>query len=262
MKTNETYHNKKEADIVLVIEDDADVNDYICQILEPIFEVSSFYNADSALNAVFEISPDLIISDVMMEGMSGFDLCKALKSDQRTSHIPIILLTALTGAKHQIAGVEGEADVYLTKPFNSELLLAHANNQINIRKKLRTKYIKQIYLEPNNIEIESQDERFITEIIKVIESHIDDTDFHTDELVKAMHMSRSTFYRKLKALTGLSGTEFVRNIRLKYASTLLNKGNYTVNEAAYESGFGDVKYFRKCFQEFFGTNPSDFKKLE
>ncbi len=248
-----------ELPIVLVVEDDPDVNSYICDILMGSYKVYSAFDGREGLEKAFEIIPDIIISDIMMPEPDGIELCRLVKSDTRTSHIPVILLTALNDSVHHLKGVGEGADVYISKPFDSQLLSAHVHNLISMRQKLREMYIKKVYLEPVHLEVTSHDERFLSEVIKKIEENISNPDFHNDELVYSMNMSRSTFYRKLKGVTGISGTELIRNIRLKYASRLLQKATYTVNEAAYESGFNDVKYFRKCFQAFFGTNPSEFK---
>jgi len=252
-------HTAEEMPIVLIIEDDPDVNEYVSGILEDAYKVYSAFNGRQGLEKAFELIPDIVISDIMMPEINGIELCRQLKSDPRTSHIPVILLTALTDSVHQIKGIGEGADVYLSKPFNSQLLLAHVHNLIGMRQKLREMYIKKVYLEPVHLEVTSHEERFLGEVVKKIEENISNPDFHNDELVYAMNMSRSTFYRKLKGVTGVSGTELIRNIRLKYASRLLQKGTCTVNEAAYESGFNDIKYFRKCFQQFFGVNPSEYK---
>ncbi len=245
--------------IILVVEDDADVNDYVCEILAAEYTVVSSANGKDGLEKAFELVPDIIVSDVMMPEMDGIELCRMVKSDPRTSHIPVILLTALTDTTHHIKGIREGADVYLPKPFNSQLLLVHVHNLISTRQKLKVIYAKKIFLEPLNLEVSSSDESFLASVIKHIEENIGNPDFHNDELAYAMNMSRSTFYRKLKAVAGFSGTEFIRSIRLKYASKLLSKGGHTVNEAAYEAGFNDIKYFRKCFNDQFGVNPSEYK---
>lgn len=252
--------NKIELPIILVVEDDADVQNYVCDILSPNYHVITAKNGREGLEKALELIPDIIVSDVMMPEMSGIELCSKAKSDQRTSHIPIILLTALTDIAHQVQGIREGADVYLPKPFNSQLLLVHIHNLLKSRQSLRELYSQKVYLELNNQEITSFEEKFLNNAMGIIEANISNEDFNTDELASLMYLSKSTFYRKLKAVTGISGAEFIRSARLKFAAKLLLSGNYNVLEAAEESGFKDVKYFRKCFQEQFGVNPSDYRK--
>jgi signal transduction histidine kinase/ligand-binding sensor domain-containing protein/DNA-binding response OmpR family regulator len=257
---NEIADNKIELPIILVVEDDADVQNYICDILSPNYHVITADNGRKGLEKAVELIPDIIVSDVMMPEMSGIELCSKAKSDQRTSHIPIILLTALTDIAHQVQGIREGADVYLPKPFNSQLLLVHIHNLLKSRQNLRELYSQKVYLDLNNQEITSFEEKFLNNAMGIVEANISNEDFSTDELASLMFLSKSTFYRKLKAVTGISGAEFIRSARLKFAAKLLLSGNYNVVEAAEEAGFRDVKYFRKCFQEQFGVNPSDYRK--
>jgi signal transduction histidine kinase/ligand-binding sensor domain-containing protein/DNA-binding response OmpR family regulator len=257
---NEVADNKIELPIILVVEDDADVQNYVCDILSPNYHVITANNGREGLDKAVELIPDIIVSDVMMPEMSGIELCSKAKSDQRTSHIPIILLTALTDITHQVQGIREGADVYLPKPFNSQLLLVHIHNLLKSRQNLRELYSQKVYLELNNQEITSFEEKFLNNAMGIIEANISNEEFNTDELASLMYLSKSTFYRKLKAVTGISGAEFIRSARLKFAAKLLLSGNYSVVEAAEEAGFKDVKYFRKCFQEQFGVNPSDYRK--
>lgn len=152
------------------------------------------------------------------------------------------------------------ADVYLPKPFNSQLLLVHIHNLINSRNKLKELYAKRVFLGSSNFEIKSFEEEFLFKLMKLVEDNISNNNFNNDELANLMFMSRSTFYRKLKAVTGMSGNEFIRTARLNYAAKLLESGNYAVTEAAFEAGFNDIKYFRKRFQEQFVVSPSERKK--
>ncbi len=257
---NEITDNKIELPIILVVEDDPDVQNYICDILSPNYHIVTAKNGKEGLEKALELIPDIIVSDVMMPEMSGIELCSKAKSDQRTSHIPIILLTALTDIAHQVQGIREGADVYLPKPFNSQLLLVHIHNLLKSRQNLRELYSQKVYLELNNQEITSFEEKFLNNAMGIVEANISNEDFNTDELASLMYLSKSTFYRKLKAVTGISGAEFIRSARLKFAAKLLLSGNYNVIEAAEESGFRDIKYFRKCFQEQFGVNPSDYRK--
>jgi len=233
---------------------------YVYEILSPSFKVVTATNGKEGIERAFEYIPDLIISDVMMPEINGMELCKTLKSNKDTSHIPIILLTALSDMEHHVQGIREGADVYLPKPFNSQLLLVHVQNLINSRNILKELYAKKIFLGSGNFEIKTFEEEFLSKLMKLVDENISHNNFNNDDLASLMFMSRSTFYRKLKAVTGMSGNEFIRTARLNYAAKLLESGNYSVAEAAVEAGFNDIKYFRKRFYDQFGVNPSDYKK--
>ncbi len=256
---NEQITPEQDQPIILVVDDESDIQEYISDLLSPSFKVITASNGKEGLEKAFETIPDLIISDIMMPEMDGIELCRKLKSDKGTSHIPIILLTALADVSHHVQGIKEGADVYLPKPFNSQLLLVHIHNLIKLRNTLKDLYAKRILLGSGSFEIKTFEEEFLFKLMKLVEENISNSNFHNDELANLMFMSRSTFYRKLKAVTGMSGNEFIRTARLNYAAKLLKSGNYAVTEAAYESGFNDIKYFRKRFQDQFGVNPSDYK---
>ncbi len=257
---NDLMRQEEDLPIILVVEDEADMLQYIYEILSPTFKVVTATNGREGIDKAFETIPDLIVSDVMMPEVDGIELCKKLKSDKDTSHIPIILLTALSDLEHHVQGIREGADVYLPKPFNSQLLLVHMHNLINSRNTLKELYAKKIFLGSGNFEIKTFEEEFLVKLMKLVEDNISNSNFNNDDLANLMFMSRSTFYRKLKAVTGMSGNEFIRTARLNFASKLLESGNYTVTEAASEAGFNDIKYFRKRFHDHFGVNPSDYKK--
>lgn len=246
--------------IILVVEDESDMLQYIYEILSPTFKVVTAVNGREGIEMALESIPDLIVSDVMMPEIDGIELCKKLKSDKDTSHIPIILLTALSDMEHHVQGIREGADVYLPKPFNSQLLLVHIHNLINSRNTLKEFYAKKIFLGTSNFEIKTFEEEFLVKLMKLVEENISNSNFNNDDLANLMFMSRSTFYRKLKAVTGMSGNEFIRTARLNFSAKLLESGNYAVSEAALEAGFNDIKYFRKRFHDQFGVNPSDYKK--
>lgn len=257
---NSELNPEQDQPIILIVEDDSDIQQYIFEILSPSFKVLTAMNGKEGVEKALEAIPDLIVSDIMMPEMDGIELCRTLKFNKNTSHIPIILLTALSDMAHHVQGIREGADVYLPKPFNSQLLLVHIHNLINSRNMLKELYAKKILLGSGNFEIKTFEEEFLYKLIKLVEENISNSEFNNDELANLMFMSRSTFYRKLKAVTGMSGNEFIRNTRLNYAVKLLESGNYSVTEAAYEAGFNDIKYFRKRFQEQFGVSPSDYKK--
>jgi signal transduction histidine kinase/ligand-binding sensor domain-containing protein/DNA-binding response OmpR family regulator len=259
-EVNEQVLQEQEQPIILVAEDETDIQQYIFDILSPSFKVITASNGKEGLAKALETIPDLIVSDIMMPEMDGIELCRTLKSHKDTSHIPIILLTALSDMAHHVQGIQEGADVYLPKPFNSQLLLVHIHNLINSRNKLKELYAKRVLLGTGSFEIKTYEEEFLYKLMKLVEENISNSNFSNDELANLMFMSRSTFYRKLKAVTGMSGNEFIRTARLNYAGKLLESGNYSVTEAAYEAGFNDIKYFRKRFQDQFGVSPSEYKK--
>lgn len=259
-ETNLDNHQEQEQPIILVVEDESDMLQYIYEILAPSFTVVTASNGREGIEKALETIPDLIVSDVMMPEVTGIDLCKKLKSDKDTSHIPIVLLTALSDMEHHVQGIREGADVYLPKPFNSQLLLVHVHNLINSRNTLKEFYAKRIFLGTSNFEIKTYEEEFLAKLMKLVEENISNSEFNNDDLANLMYMSRSTFYRKLKAVTGMSGNEFIRTARLNFAAKLLESGNYSVTEVAFEAGFNDIKYFRKRFHDQFGLNPSDYKK--
>ena len=257
---NDQMSQEQELPIILVVEDESDMLQYVYEILSPSFKVVTATNGREGIEKAFETIPDLIVSDVMMPEVDGIELCRKLKSDKDTSHIPIILLTALSDMAHHVQGIREGADVYLPKPFNSQLLLVHIHNLINSRNTLKEFYAKRIFLGTGNFEIKTFEEEFLVKLMKLVEENISNSNFNNDDLANLMFMSRSTFYRKLKAVTGMSGNEFIRTARLNYAAKLLESGKYSVTEAAYEAGFNDIKYFRKRFQEQFSVSPSEYKK--
>ncbi len=252
----------EELPILLVVEDNEELNHYICEILKTIGIVISTKNGKKGIKKAIEVIPDIIISDVMMPEADGYELCKTLKTDNRTSHIPIILLTAKSDDQSHIIGVGLGADNYLSKPFNPDVLISYVKNLIQSRKKLKELFAHRLNLEPNEVEVTSFDEEFIKRSINYIEDNIVNDDFSIDELARQLNMSRSTFYRKLKALTGMSGSDFIRLIKLKRSAQLLKTGEYSVSTAAYQAGFNDLKHFRKSFQNQFGVNPSEYMRNE
>ncbi|HEX7367170.1 MAG TPA: two-component regulator propeller domain-containing protein, partial [Pelobium sp.] len=246
--------------IILVVEDNEELNHYICQTMAPIGKVLSVNNGKQGVDKALQVIPDLIISDVMMPEMDGYQLCKTLKTNNHTSHIPIILLTAKADDVSHIEGIELGADNYLAKPFNPAVLISHVKNLIKSRKKLKELFANKLNLAPSDVEVSSFDEEFIKKSIEFIEVNMQREKPSIDELAYQLNMSRSTFYRKLKALTGMSGSEFISLIRLKRSAQLLETGEYSVSMAAYEVGYNDLKNFRKSFSNQFGMNPSEYLK--
>jgi AraC-like DNA-binding protein len=193
-----------------------------------------------------------------MPVMDGLELCKRLKNDESTSHIPVILLTAKVGNEDRYEGVSVGADVYITKPFDIKVLLATVKNLIETRRQLREKYQRSLVIGPSEIEIASVDEKFIERAIRVVEKFISDPDFSVDIFSREVGMSRSHLHRKLVGLTGFSPSGFIRTIRMKRAAKLLTKGKLTVSEILFEVGIKSRSYFTKSFKEQFGVNPTEY----
>ncbi|WP_316831751.1 two-component regulator propeller domain-containing protein [Pedobacter aquatilis] len=241
---------------ILIIEDNTEMNNFIQLIFEHDFEVFTAENGQEGLELAKAKLPDLIISDVMIPEMNGLQLSKILKSDTLTSHIPIILLTARSEALFKIEGLNAGADDYLSKPFSINLLETRVWNLLENRQKMRSRFQKEIIFEPIDLKIAEKEENFISGLIKYITENIDNPQLNVEQLNQQVAMSRSGFTKKIKALTNLTGVEFIRLIRLKHAANLLSTGAYTVSEVAFKSGFEDINYFGKCFKQLYGYPPS------
>lgn len=250
--------------LLLIIEDNADIRAYLRLHLQQNYQVEESEDGRSGLEKAQQMLPDLILSDVIMPEMDGMDLCRHIKTDPLTSHIPVVLLTARTAHMYQIEGYETGADDYITKPFNVAVLAARLRNLLDARERLRMKYAehaaKTVALNPSELAIGTLDEQFLSNCLERIEAHIADEQYSVEQLARDLHISRMQVYRKVKALTGDSPNHLIRTLRLKRAAQLLQKG-YSVAEATYLVGFSDLKYFRECFRALFGVNPSEYGTL-
>jgi len=247
---------------VLIVEDNTDVRNFINDIFKDSFNVIQAKNGLEGIEASKKYTIDVIVSDLMMPKMDGLEMAEILKSDIRTSHIPIVMLTARTSSKVQKIGYETGADVYLTKPFDAETLKLQVNNILNSRKSLIEKFKKDILIEPKEITVVSADEKFLKNAMEIIEENFSNPDFNVNSFTDKMFMSQSLLYRKIKILTGQSISEFIRTIRLKKASQLLLKTDTPIKNIVYDIGFNDIKYFRKCFKSSFNMTPSQYRKTQ
>jgi signal transduction histidine kinase/CheY-like chemotaxis protein/ligand-binding sensor domain-containing protein len=246
---------------VLLVEDNVELADFITGILSAQYGVTHVLNGSLGLDQALSMIPDVIISDIMMPVMDGYELCDRLKTDIRTDHIPVILLTAKVSQENLIEGLERGADDYLTKPFNPTELLLRIRNLLERQRKLRERIRQQLAL-PGDLSTVPEtipQDVFITRLYEVLDDHLDDAYFGVDQLVGLINMSRSNLHRKLKALTGMSTSEVVRNYRLKRASLLLKEG-FNSSDTAYKTGFGSPAYFTKSFREVYGITPTEFVK--
>lgn len=231
---------------------------YIHQILHLHYQVVETSDGSEGCEKAIEIIPDLVISDVMMPEMDGFELCRRLKSDECTSHIPVILLTAKAGKASKLEGLETQADDYLTKPFDADELLALLRNRIEQRRQLRERFSKEVTLQPKDIAITSADERFLQNAMNIVEKNMSDFDFNVEAFIDQLHLGHTQVNRKLKALTDFTPVQFIRFLRLKRAEQKIARQEDTISQIAYSVGFNNLSYFAKCFKEQFGQSPSEY----
>lgn len=250
-------HSDKEYSI-LVVEDNPDVRHFISESIGGSYKVIEADNGLAGWESATEYIPDLIISDVMMPEMDGFSLSKALKADQRTSHIPVILLTAKNSTESHLEGLQKGADVYLTKPFSIRVLEVQIRNLLLAGEKIRQKFSQEFVAGPRQTVINPMEDQFLDKLIGIIEGRIDDPGFGVTELSAEMAMSQSVLYKKLKALTDMPVVDFIKKIRLKKAAELLRQNDQTVADIAYSVGFSDSKYFSREFKKQFGMTPSKY----
>ncbi|MFT7032308.1 MAG: signal transduction histidine kinase/ligand-binding sensor domain-containing protein [Cyclobacteriaceae bacterium] len=245
--------------LILLVEDNLDVQMYIAGIFNPNYRIVTASNGEDGLEKAIKHSPDLIISDVMMPKMNGIELCSQIKRDIKTSHIPVILLSARTSLIFKVSGLETGADDYVGKPFPQQVLELKVQNLIEGRRKLRERFVNEFNLSPKELAVTTADERFLDLVIKSIEKHMKDPDFGVEFLGREVKMTRGHLYRKIKALTNMTANEFVRSIRLRHAANLLKSSMMNINEVCYEIGFQDPNYYRKCFKKMYGVSPSEYR---
>ena len=243
---------------VLVVEDNPDMRAFVVRQLSKEYAVLSAGNGAEALKMLDGNYVNLVVSDVVMPVMDGFELCKTIKSDLNYSHIPVILLTAKTNIQSKIEGMELGADAYIEKPFSVEYLQACASNLIQNREKLRRTFAQSPFVAANTMALTKADEDFIKRLNEVILANLNNPEFSMDDIADSLNMSRSNFYRKIKGVLDLSPNEYLRLERLKKAAQLLKEGEGRVTEICYMVGFNSPSYFAKCFQKQFGVLPKDF----
>jgi signal transduction histidine kinase/ligand-binding sensor domain-containing protein/DNA-binding NarL/FixJ family response regulator len=251
------------ASTILIVEDNEDLRKFLQSKLSERYHILEALDGLDGWNKALLRAPDLIISDIMMPKMDGIELLDKLRSDFKTSHIPIILLTAKSAVENIIDGLKYGADAYITKPFNIDLLAARIQNLLDQRKRLVDKYqnhLKVMELAPDEVIVTAKDEQFLKDVIKIIEENISDPDFNIEKITQFVGLGRTTFFKKLKSLTGLAPVEFMKDMKLKRGYQLLQTGEFTISEIAYQLGFSDAGYFSKCFKEKYNTKPTDIIK--
>lgn len=253
-------HKKRSG--LLIVEDNVELRDYLAGELSDTYEVSTAENGKIGHNMALELLPDIIVCDVLMPVMTGIELCEKLKNDERTSHIPILLLTAQAETYQQIEGLVTGADDYITKPFNLEVLKAKLNTILKTREALRSKYSAKYTVNVSEITVTSLDENFLKKAITLIEERITDAELNVDTFIENLGISRTNLFKKIKSLTGFTLTEFIRDLRLKRAAQYLRKTDLSISEIIYQTGFKSRSYFIQCFREKYNALPTEFRKLE
>ncbi len=246
---------------MLIAEDNDELRAFIKSGFADHYEIMEAPDGLKALNRALDTIPDIIIMDVMMPELNGIEVCGKLKKDERTSHIPIIMLTAKTSVHHQFEGLASGADDYITKPFNFDLLSTRVLNLLESRRKLRERYSQQFLLKPKNIVIDNPNALFLQRVIRVIEENMAEPDFNVELLAREIGMSHSVLYRKVVALTGKPINDFIKSIRLQRAAQLLKQSNLQIVEISDRVGFSNSKYFSTCFKAEFGKTPSEYAAI-
>ena len=246
---------------ILLVEDNSELSDFIAGSLPNSYTIDRAFNGRQGLEMALAQIPDLIISDVMMPVMDGFEFCQIVKQHEHTSHIPVILLTARAAVESRMRGLTNGADDYLTKPFHVPELNLRVYNLLERQRRFRAHIQSKISIPPTEQVAAVQEELdpFLTKFYEVIEMDLDNSSVRVDELAAHMNMSRSQLHRKLRAITDMTVTDVIRNYRLTRAAVFLKEG-FNSSESAYKAGFDSPAYFTKCFREFYSMTPSDFQK--
>lgn len=251
---------------LLIVEDNAPVRAFIKGCLEHQYRILEADNGEKGLQLAFLETPDLVISDIMMPGMDGLELCRRLKNDFQTSHIPVILLTAKVGTEEVKAGLKHGADAYMTKPFDRDELVLRVDNLLRMREKVQEKYRQVLDAGGEAVaglvqDPENKDFAMLRQLQELIREHFSDSAFGLDEMEKAIGLSRTQFHRKITALTGTSAGQMLRRYRMEQARVLLRaRTDMNITEVAYASGFNDANYFSTAFHNEFGVSPREYRK--
>ena len=256
IEDNNITRSRSDLPTLLIVDDNSDIRSLIKKGLGEQYYIYEAEDGVKGLALTKKVMPSIVITDIMMPNMNGIELCNELKTSRDTSHIAVVMLTAKTSQEIEIEGLKTGADAYIRKPFDIELLELKLTNIIKRRKELRKRFNSEIMLEPSEVTVTSHDENFLKKAIEITEKNIVNPDFSVGYLVKEMSMSRSNLYIKIKELTGLTSSEFIRNIRLKKALKLFDSSDLSVKEIMYMTGFNTASYFSKCFKKQFGVVPS------
>jgi DNA-binding response OmpR family regulator len=245
---------------VLIIDDNEEIRNYLLQLFADQYLVYTADNGTEGFRLAEKHLPDLVISDINMTGMDGIELCTNIRQSEAMAHIPVILLTAATTASTRLKGIEGGADDYITKPFDSTYLLARVEAILKNRNMLQRYFLDSITLKESTIKVPAEYQDFLRKCIAVIEANIDNEEFTMKKFSQAMGMSHSALNQKVKAISGQRLNAFIRSIRLRRAAVLMLTENMNVNQAAFQVGISDARYFREQFVKIFGMTPSEYIK--
>lgn len=245
---------------VLIVDDDKAIRGYLHQILKAKYHILEAENGEKALQLAQTKFPDLVVSDIKMDVLDGIELCKQMKIDPSLNHIPVILLTGSSGPELELQSIEGGADVYITKPFDKDILLAKVDNLFKSRTELQKYFFNEITLKKSTLKISPEYKEFLERCIEIVEAHLDDDQFAVKTLCQEIGISHNLLYKKVKTISGQTIASFIRFIRLRKAAELMIKGDCNVNQASYQVGISDTKYFRVQFNKVFGMNPSAYVK--
>jgi DNA-binding response OmpR family regulator len=245
---------------MLIIDDNKDFREYLKQLFKIDYRVYDASDGPTGLKMIKQVLPEIIISDVMMEGMTGIELCAAVRDDMEISHIPFILLTSSSSSEIKLKGLEGGADDYISKPFDKDILRARVAGLLKSKNNLQKYFHNEITLNRNPHKISIEYKSFLENCITVVESHLTDPNFNLQVLASELNISHSGLYKKIKFISGQSASNFIRSIRLRKAANLFIHTDYNILEAAYMVGINDIKYFREQFKKLFGMNPSQYIK--
>jgi DNA-binding response OmpR family regulator len=245
---------------MLIVDDDEQIRNYLAKLFKETYTIHLAETGEDGLKQTQKYLPDLVISDVNMVGMNGVELCRLIKENSSLSHIPVILLSSSASDEARLRGVESGADDYIVKPFDKNLLLARITTLLKSRTKLQNYFYNEVTLQKNNLKVSEEYKEFLDNCMAIVEAHLDDPDFNINMLVTELRTSRSNLYKKVKSISGLSTSAFVRFIRLRKAAELFINSRYNINETAAQVGFNDMKYFREQFFKLFGMKPSEYIK--
>lgn len=262
LEPNNIFKINKSLKTLLIVEDNSGIRKFLKGIFGNEYNIFEADNGKYGLEIARNSEVDLIISDVIMPKMDGLELCNEIKTNIRTSHIPVILLTARSSEEFQSIGYKTGADAYITKPFDVNILQTRVRNILDSRKTLIEKFKQNLILQPKELTITSADEEFLKQAIEIVEQNMTNTDFEITEFVESMGMSRSVIYRKIKAITDQSISEFIRTLKLKRAAQLIKQSDLNISEIAYELGFNDLKYFRESFKLLFKVTPTEYRNFK
>lgn len=246
---------------MLIVEDNESIKQMLVDIFRTFYQIKTASNGEEALEKIQEEMPDIVLSDVVMPRMSGTDLCKSIKTNYSLCHIPVVLLTARIAIEHTIEGLRIGADDYITKPFNTNILISRCNNLVNSRILLQEKFSRQPQVQVQILATNPMDKELLDKAMSIIEKYIDNTDFNVNIFASEMGMARTNLFTKLKAITGQTPNDFILTIRLKRGALLLrNNPELNISEIADRIGFSSSRYFSKCFRNIYHVNPLAYRK--